>query len=267
MSDTITVLQQLEEIFALISSIFGGVEGTVSSVEGTVGSVESIFTSFAAIMQLFTGLGTAVAALFGFIGTAAVVLFFILVLIAIIILWFVLHIIKAIPVFVLCKRAGKKNAWLAFIPLPLSIVEDAIKLYLMATLTNTQELRFFNRYKVSNKTNAFWIWFGIGTVGCWLWNLLWFCISALSGGVALPTLLITWVIPCFAVGIFEYAFLRDVLNVYKSDKTTNNTVAVVATAIDQIIGCGLARTFCLYTIMKKDPIPEERVTEVEFEQA
>ncbi len=260
MSDTISVLQQLEEIFALISSIFGG-------VEGTVGSVESIFTSFASIMQLFAGLGTAIAALFGFIGTAAVGLFFILVLIAILILWFVLHIIKAIPVFVLCKRAGKKNAWLAFIPLPLSTVEDAIKLYLMSTLTNTQELRFFSRYKVSNKTNAFWIWFGIGTVGYWLWNLLWFCIGALSGGIALPISLLLGVIPCFAVGIFEYAFLRDVLNVYKSDKTTNNTVAVVATAIDQIIGYGLARTFCLYTIMKKDPIPEECVTEVEFEQA
>ena len=66
-------------------------------------------------------------------------------------------------------------------------------------------------------------------------------------------------------GLIRYVYLRDVLDIFKADKDTNNTTSILITLIDIFATGGFARIIFLYTLINRDPIPE-KVMEVEAEE-
>ncbi len=183
-----------------------------------------------------------------------------------VVLGIVLFIVKAIPVFALAKKNGRKLAWLAWIPFFTDYLQTFV---LMDTPGNAPFKLFKGKLNIERRWIAFCIWLGICLLGGSVVSVLNTAISSVL--VAIPVLgpaiavLVRFVlgyVVVAAAGIMEFGFLRDVLNVYNADKKTNQTVAIVIVVLDALVTGGWAKTVWLYLQLKKKPLP---VTEVEAE--
>ena len=67
---------------------------------------------------------------------------------------------------------------------------------------------------------------------------------------------ILYLVPTVATGWMEYVYTKDVLDLFKEDKKSNRTAAIVVSALDSFVTFGFARTVLMYTIMKKNPLPQ-----------
>lgn len=175
----------------------------------------------------------------------------------------VLFILGAIPVYRLSQKAGRKNAWLAWIPL----FSKYIHTYLINDIPGDKpfEVKIFNKkFVFQNRFLFFWIYMGIGVFGNGLITAVIGVLSVVPvvGQVVGATTSLLYLIPAFATGVIEYVYLQDVLNMFKEDRATNRKVAIVVTILDKVCTLGFARAVILYTIIKNDII-KEPIVEVE----
>ena len=54
----------------------------------------------------------------------------------------------------------------------------------------------------------------------------------------------------------EYAYLRDVLDIFKKDHRSNIITAAVVAALDSLVTMGLVRPLVLISIMNEDPLQD-----------
>lgn len=176
---------------------------------------------------------------------------------------FIIYVLEAFPVYKLARKTGRKCAWLAWIP----VFGSYFRLYVLADIAGDKELVFFGKFKLKNRPLSFWMYVGIDLFGSTLITAVIGILQVLPviGQIigALSTLL--YLVPPVAKAFIEYAYLRDVLNIFKEDKKANNTASIVVTALDALATFGFARVVYLYTILKHDPIPE-KVMEVAAEE-
>ncbi len=176
---------------------------------------------------------------------------------------FIIYVLEAFPVYKLARKTGRKRAWLAWVP----VFGSYFRLYVLADIAGDKELVFFGKFKLKNRPLSFWMYVGIDLFGSTLITAVIGVLQVLPviGQIigALSTLL--YLVPAVAKAFIEYAYLRDVLNIFKEDKKANNTAAIVVTALDALATFGFARVVYLYTILKYNPIPE-KVMEVEAEE-
>lgn len=185
-----------------------------------------------------------------------------------VVLGIVLFIVKAIPVFALAKKNGRKLAWLAWIP----FFNDYLQTFvLMDTPGNAPFKLFKGKLNIERRWVAFCIWLGICLLGGGVVSALNTAISSvlvvipvLGPAVAVLVRFVLGYVVVAAAGIMEFGFLRDVLNVYNADKKTNQTVSIVVIVLDALVTGGWAKTIWLYLQLKKKPLP---VQEVEAEVA
>ena len=230
---------------------------SLNEIEGITGSIDGTLDNT-------LGIASSVMALFGLAGTAATVVFGLIIGLIGIFVWIAFHIFQSIPVYSLAKKTGRKHAWLAWLPLPFFYLDELPRMFVVANVPGNKEVKIVGKFKFSSRSVAFWIWVGIYFFGNILWDSVIHIVNGLTGGMLSVIALPLTLVPNVALAWMEYAFLRDVLNMFKEDKKSNNTVAIVCAVIDALIPYRFARAVCLYSIMKKQPLKSEFVHEVKY---
>ncbi len=160
-------------------------------------------------------------------------------------------ILEAIPVYSISKKLGRPYAWLAWVP----VFGAEFRLWVLCDMpANKPVVLFQNKGILRNRTSSFWIYLAIAYLGAAVISTL---VAVIS--VFIPVIgslsAVLMLIPTVACAYFEYIYLRDVLDIFKPDKKSNSTNAIVVTVLDTLFTAGFARVFILYTIMKKKPLP------------
>ena len=167
-------------------------------------------------------------------------------------------VLEAIPLFKISKKVGRSSAWLVWLSW-LPIVGNYLSTYVLSDVLGNKPLKLVDKFIIENRLLSFWIYVGINLFGSSL-------ITAFIGMVnvipfvgqvigACSTLL--YLLPMIATAWIEYAYLRDVLNLFKPDQKSNNTTAIVIAILDALVTFGFARAFYLYTVMNKEPLPSQ----------
>ena len=231
------------------------IEGVAGSIDGTLDSVVGITGSIMALIGVLGTVGTVVLGIVGAIVGALI--------------WVALHILQSVPVYALAKKTGRKNAWIAWLPLPFLLLEELPRMFVVADIPGDKEVKLIGKFKLSSRAVSFWIWVGIYFFGNILWDFVMYILTSILtmtgvGALLTPVTFLLTFVPNVALAWLEYAFVRDVLNVFKEDKKSNNTVAIIVAVVDAIIPSRFARTVCLYSIMKKEPLKGEYVHSVNY---
>ncbi len=171
-----------------------------------------------------------------------------------------LFILEAIPLSVISKKLGKNAAWMAWMPL----FSSYFRQYVVTDMAGDKEVVFlegekYSKYTIKSRPLSFWIWAGIRLFGSTLIT------TVLGIGSFIPVLNtilgilapLLYLVPTVATGWMEYVYTKDVLDLFKEDKKSNRTAAIVVSALDSFVTLGFARTVLMYTIMKKNPLPQK----------
>ena len=230
---------------------------SINEIEGITGSIDGTLDNA-------VGIASSVMALFGLAGTAATTIFALIMGVLGILFWVVIHVLQTIPVYKLAKKTGRKNAWLAWLPLPIFYLDELPRMFVVADIPGSKPAKILGKFKFESRSVAFWVWVGIYFFGNVLWDTVMYIISIITGGALSVLAIPLSFVPNVALAWMEYVFLRDVLNMFKEDKKANNTTAIVCAVIDALIPYRFARAVCLYSIMNRNPLPDEFANEVEY---
>ncbi len=182
---------------------------------------------------------------------------FLIVAIPLLIIAAATYFVEAIAVYKLATKAGRKNTWLAWIP----IVGHYTRTYLISDIAGDKEFSLFDgKICIKNRMNSFWIYVAIGYGGG--------LISSIVGmipfiGVFIAPLVSFAIV--VAAALMRFVYLKDMLDVFKEDKEKNEKTSIIVTIIDSLISNGLVRAIYLCTVMKCDPIQVEESGEEFYE--
>ena len=131
-------------------------------------------------------------------------------------------------------------------------------------MAGEKRLEFWHgKFKHDDRKLGFWAYVGIDFAGPTIINML--CsIVMLIPVVGMPASCICYVLnllPLLASAILEYIYFRDILELFKEDKHSNEVTSFVITIIDVLVGGGLARAIYLLTMKKLEPL-----NRIEYEQ-
>lgn len=157
-----------------------------------------------------------------------------------------LYIAKAIPIYLLSKKAGRKYPWLAFIPIAQG--------YALATIGEGPVTVPVIKKTIEGRGNAFWISFLIPIAASFIEGFL--AVLAFIPFIGLLfSLLILLVTVAVALvnALFLYAFYLDIFRLFQPENT-NNTAFAVLCAVCSSIGLDIVSTIFLYTLLKKEPV-------------
>ncbi|MBO5358880.1 MAG: hypothetical protein J6A78_06125 [Clostridia bacterium] len=220
MQDVESALEQSSNMLGDIESILGSIAGIFSVASMGVGAIVAIITA------IVTGL-VAIA----------------------------LYIFQSIPVYSLAKKVGLKYAWLSWVP----IFHDYFRLFVLCEIAgNKPFVPKLGKFKIENRKLSFLAYVLIKNFA----NLIVGIITTIAN-IFIPIVgsisLVLGLIPTAACAWIEYVYLRDLLDIFKEDKKSNNTTSIIITVIDALLPFDLIRTGYLYTLMKKQPLPEKEI--------
>lgn len=164
-------------------------------------------------------------------------------------MYVVSYVLEGIAFNKLSKERAVKNLWLVWVP---HYVEYVGKKYIMAQITDESDFRLLGGKLVfKNRLTAFWIYLAVYvgiTVLSFITSLL--SIIPIVGLIVLIIYFIIWLPAMVVLSIIEFGYLRDMLNVFKPDRSANVTHAILLT-IGNIFTFGLARAIYLFILTKK----------------
>ncbi len=173
-----------------------------------------------------------------------------------------LYIFRSIPVYKLAKKAGRKKAWLAWIP----IFHSYFRTYVLADTAGEKPVSFFNgKITIKSRGMSFLAYLGIlifgnglitATIG--ILNII-----PLIGQIIGTFAALLYLVPSVATAFLEYAYLKDTLDLFKENKKSNNTAAIVIVVLDNLATLGFAQTIYLYTLLSRKLLPKEEPAVVE----
>lgn len=213
------------------------IESALEQSSGMLGDIESILGSIAGIFSIAS------------MGVSAI--FVIIAAIVAGIVAIAYFVIESIPVYSLAKKVGYKHAWLAWMP----FFHDYCRVYVLCEIGgNKPFIPNIGKFKIENRKMSFLAHVLIKYLGGAIISTV---VSILS--MFLPIIgsfsIILGLVPAAACAVIEYVYLRDVIDIFKEDKKSNNTAAIIVTVIDAILLGDFIRTFYLFTLMKKQPLP------------
>lgn len=175
----------------------------------------------------------------------------------------VVFVLEAIPLYKISKKLERKYAWMVWLSW-IPGIGGCFSTYVLSDIPGDKPVKLGGKLTIENRLMSFWIHTGIRLFGGTL-------ITVLIGIVNMIPVLgqligafssILYLVPTVAAAWIEYVYLRDVLDMFKPDQKSNNTAAIVVAVLDALVTFGLARAIYLYTVMNKDPLPQQ-VVEVE----
>ena len=189
-------------------------------------------------------------AITGAILTALVAIFVIALVIGAIV-----YILSAYPLYKLAKKLNRPYAWLAWIP----IFSLYCRTYVLCDLAGDKELVIIpDKLVIKDRKMSFWIFVGISVLG----GAIVGTISAFLSLIPIIGILLTIVlafVPMTCLGFMEYAYLRDVLDIFKENKQSNKTTSIIVTVLDKLVSSGIARIIVLFTLLKLEPVAQNVV--------
>lgn len=224
----------------------------LEEISRIINEAENAMGGIMEILSLLTSLMDSVIFTIGLVGTiiSAVCSF---------VVAMVIFIIKAIPVYTLAKRKGRKRAWMAWIP----IFPGYFRWYVMMDTAGDKPFQIF-RGKISyqDRVMVFWVRVFIVLFGSKLVSALGIVLGFIPYIGSLGSMLAGIVYLALNVisGMIGFVFLRDVLDLYRPDKKANRIVSIVIVALDTLVTGGFAETLWLYLTMRNQPLPEEKPT-------
>ncbi len=171
------------------------------------------------------------------------------------------YLLASFPVYKLAKKLGRKHAILAWIP----VLPQYFRMYVIADMAGDKAVSVFNgKITLKNRFTSFWIYLCIAICGNTIVDVLSLFLNFIPGLGMLLSLATTILslAPTFITALFEYAYFRDMLNIFKADKKSNNTTAIVITVLDVFL-FGWAKVVYLYTMLKLEPITESEAEPIE----
>ncbi|MBQ9130175.1 MAG: hypothetical protein IJX59_05375 [Clostridia bacterium] len=196
-------------------------------------------TAIAAITTLITAVGWVVSLIAALIAGLVTLL---------------IYILSALPVYRTARKAGRKRAWLAWVP----FFGSLFRLYVLCDTAGQQPVTFFGGKLSFKRGNSFLVYliiyfFGnaLITAGISILSILPVLGTALG---AVGTLL--YLLPYVTCAFFEYAYLKDTLDLFKENQRSNRNLAILITVIDNLATQGVAKTICLYSLWSRKPLPK-----------
>ncbi len=211
-------------------------------MENNLQGLHDLSTLLASIASIFGNTLTVVSTIFIIIG--AIIAFLLSVA-----QWLTL----AIPLYKLAVKAGRKNAWVAWIPLVGNV-------YTMMDIAGDKEIPVFKKFVIKNRIHGFWLWVLIVVLGNVIWTatmaILAAAVSATGiGSLVSPAFAILEFVPTILMLYLEVVFLKDLLDVFKPDKAANKNTAILLTILDSVLPYNFVRAFYLFSLLKLDPLP------------
>lgn len=187
----------------------------------------------------------------------------IIVLVITLILSAAIYVAEAFPLYKLAKKTDRKNAWFAWMP----IFGAYFRLYTLMDIAGDKEVVLFSeKYTIKNRPKSYLIFVG----GSLALNLVIVSVILLSMllllipivGIIIFVIVVTIAsllsyVSTIALAVIRYIYFKDVLDIFREDKSENNLIAILVVLIDLFVTGGLARIIFLYTLINRDPIPEE----------
>ncbi|MBQ8182330.1 MAG: hypothetical protein IJ025_00325 [Clostridia bacterium] len=227
------------DMFYYFSDILNEAVPFLKDIESALGSLLGIAEIGVAGVVLIAGI---IGSIFSFIVS---VIFFIL---------------EAIPVYLIAKKHGRKSALLAFVP----FFSTYFKLYVLSDIAGDKPLKLLgDKLEIKNRKLSVWVYIGIDLFGETLIYMVVALLSVVITGIgAVSSVLL--LVPAAAKVIMEYAILRDVIDIYKPNKSGNKKVAIVISVLDSLVTLGFVRIVYLYTLIKLEPLCENQVYDVKY---
>lgn len=168
------------------------------------------------------------------------------------------YLLKAIPVYKIAKKVGCRTAWLAWMP----VFPSYFRTFVLSDIAGQKPISFFDgKITVKSRVMSFWAYLGILIFGHGLVTALVGILNLIPviGTLISPFAAILYLLPTVAAAFLEYAYLKDVLDIFKENKKSNATAAVIITVLDNLATLGFAQTIYLYTLCsrKVQPIQSE----------
>ncbi len=221
---------------------------SIDELINLIGESGDAVDAVAAIITAITGIASV-----GIVGIMAV--FAVIAAVVSFIVGVVIWILEAIPVYTLSKKMGRKNAWLAWIP----FFGDEFRLWVLSDMAGDKPFTIYKeKYTIKNRNTSFWIYIAIKFLGGAVISAVVTAVSAIIPVIGTFSFVLM-LVPKFACGVMEYVYLRDVLNIFKENKKSNQTASFVVTLLDNIATLGFARIVYLYTLLKREPLPIKEI--------
>ena len=168
-------------------------------------------------------------------------------------------VLEAYPTYKLAKKVGYAHAYLAWIP----IFGSYCRLFVLAGMPGDRPFEAFGKFKMKSRGLAFWLYLAIVVFGGTLITAIIGILNVIPiiGQVIGTFTSLLYLLPWAITTVMEYVFLKDVLDLFKEDEKANRTASIVVTLLDSLATFGFARTIYLYTLLKRDPLPQPVYTE------
>jgi len=169
-----------------------------------------------------------------------------------------LFILGAIPLYRIGKKLQRPSVWLIWLSW-LPVIGGYFRSYVLADIPGDKPLWLTEKYAIENRKLSFWIMIGIGVFGGAIISALIGILSLIPvlGQIGAMLSMPLYLAPIVAVEWMQYAYLRDVLDLFSGDRKKNRTAAIVVAALDAVATMGFAQIVYLYTIMNKEPLAAE----------
>ena len=163
-------------------------------------------------------------------------------------------ILQAIPTYKLAKKAGYKNAFIAWIP----IFGNYFRIYALSAIAQDKPFEL-GKLKIGNRSTSVWIYTAIGLFGTTVISSLVAILGSIPVIGQIISLFATFLlfVPSIVMAIMEYVYIKDVADTFKQDKNSNRTASILVTVLDHVATVGFARAIYLFTLLKYDVIVPE----------
>lgn len=169
----------------------------------------------------------------------------------------IFYVLEAVPVYAVAKKCGRKSALLAWVP----IFGDHFRTYVIADIAADKPFTLFNgKLTFKSRKSVYWVRLLVSVFGTALVSAVTMLLQTVASIVPVAgwtlALILTALplLPSIFCAFVDYVFLRDVLDMYNQDEKANVTAASIVSVADYILPYRIARTFYLYTLIKKKPI-------------
>ena len=166
------------------------------------------------------------------------------------------YLTEAYATYKLSKKLGRSLCLLAWVP----ILGKYFRTLVICDMTDAP-FKALGKINIQNRRVSFLLYLIILILGNTLITVFVAAVNVLPGMgqiiSAVSTLL--YLIPIVATTYMEFVYLRDAMDLFRVDRKSNRTWALIATIADQLATRGFGRVVCLFMLLKKEPLPTTHV--------
>ena len=150
---------------------------------------------------------------------------------------------------------GRKSSWLVWLAW-LPVIGSYIGVYVLTDVPGNKPLNLINKVVIQNRLMSFWMYIGIAVFGPTLITTFITIVNLIPflGQIISLCSSVLYLVPTVASAWFDYAYLRDVLDIFNENHRSNRNTAIIIAVLDTLVTFGFARAFYLYTVMNKEPL-------------